>query len=115
MTVTFLTDQQNDLYLDADGNIAMGRDIVAVMSVCDAVAETTRGECVFDVELGLPNFETVWNGVPNIPQWETAYRANIMAIDNVAEVVSLDTVVEDGQLKYEAVISTTFGTGVTNG
>lgn len=115
MTISFLTDAKNDLYLDADGNIAMGTGIQAVMQVCDSVAQTVRGECVLDVEVGLPNFETIWSGIPNVAQWETAYRANIMAIENVLEIVSLDVTVESGQLRYTAVIRTTFGTGVVNG
>lgn len=115
MSISFLTDAKNDLYLDADDNIAMGRDLASVLQVCDSVAQTILGECVLDQDVGLPNFETIWNGVPNIAQWETAYRTNIMAIADVLEIVSLVVTIESGQLKYQATIRTTFGTGAANG
>lgn len=110
----------NDIYLNEQGNISMSYDIEAVLQQCAQVAKTLLGEMVFNTDLGIPYFETVWVGVPNISQFNAALRSSFLNVDGVLEVISLLTSQgEDGspsdRLTYTAVIRTTFGTGAVNG
>lgn len=105
----------NDLYLDSNGNIAMSFDINAALEACAEAAKTLLGEMVFNVNQGIPYFETVWVGVPNVQQFNAALRTAFLAVPNVVEVVSLITSQENNTLSYSAIIRTSFGTGgITN-
>jgi len=110
----------NDIYLNQQGNISITRDLLAILEQCSQVAKTLLGECVFNTELGIPYFETVWVGVPNIAQFNASLRQSFLDVDGVIEVISLLTFQGgDGspsdRLTYSAIIRTTFGTGAING
>lgn len=100
----------NDIYLDSDGNISLSFDLEAVLQTCAQAARTVLGEMIFNINQGIPYFETVWNGIPNIQQFIGALRAAFLAVPNVIEVVSLTTSQINDALNYTAIIRTTFGT-----
>lgn len=115
MTASFLTDTQNDLYIAQDGNLAFSTGIGAVVQSVQNATQAILGQCIFDVELGLPVFETIWNGVPNIPQYETALESTILAVPGVRDILSLDIAADGEAVRYTANILTDFGAGVVNG
>lgn len=109
----------NDIYLDSQGNISISRDVNAILEECAQVARVILGEMIFNTDLGVPYFQTVWVGVPNIPQFTNALRQSFLNVAGVIEVVSLFT--EQGganpsdNLAYTAIIRTIYGTGTING
>ena len=108
----------NDIYLDSQGNVAISLDLQAVLEACAQAARTTLGEMIFNVDQGIPYFETVWVGVPNIPQYTAALRAAFLGVGGgglVVEVVSLVTSQIDNTLSYTAVIRTIYGSGGISG
>lgn len=115
MTFSFLTDANNDLYVAADGNLATASGIDATVQATQNATQTILGECVFDITAGLPNFETVWNGVPNPAQFETALRQTILSVTGVVDIISLTVSLVDGIAGYTAEILTAFGSGAING
>lgn len=120
---TFAVNSNNDIYIDMMGNLAITTGLPAVQQVCQQAARTILGEMVLNTDAGIPYFETVFNGVPNLQQFDAALRTAWLAIPSVIEVVSLtfDQVAnpQDGnrnsKLTYTATINTTFGSGVING
>lgn len=103
-----------DLYLTPDGNIAMAYDLQAVLQACAEAAQTILGEMVFNVNAGIPYFQTVWVGVPNVAQFTAALRTAFLAVGGgglVVEVVSLITSQVGSVLTYNAIIRTIYGTG----
>lgn len=101
----------NDLYLDNDGNISLSYDLQAVLQACAQSAQTLLGEMIFNTNQGIPYFQVLWVGVPNIQQFTAALRAAFLAVPNVIEIVSLITSQESNNLLYSAVIRTNFGSG----
>jgi hypothetical protein len=101
----------NDLYLDGDNNISMSFDLQAALEACSQAAETLLGEMIFNTDQGIPYFQTVWVGVPNIQQFNAALRSAFLSVPNVVEVVSLITSQVEDELTYTAVIRTAFGSG----
>lgn len=101
----------NDLYLDGDGNIVMAVDIQAALQACAEAAKTLLGEMVLNTDQGIPYFQTVWVGVPNVQQFNAALRVAFLAVPNVLEVVSLITSQQNNTLQYTAIIRTSFGIG----
>lgn len=116
MTQTLSVNANNDIYLNKDGNISISRDIDAVLQACQQAAQTILGEMVLQVDQGIPYFETVWSGIPNLQQWTSALRSAWLNVANVVQVESLVTSQQDDKLIYSAIIRTTFGAGgITNG
>jgi hypothetical protein len=115
MPTTFAVDQNNDLFIGGNGNLAIATGLQAVLLTCEQAAKAQRGEMVLDVNRGMPNFQIIWNGSPNLIQFEAALRKTLKAVAGVVEVVSLDVAITDNVLSYNARISTIYGTGVING
>lgn len=112
---TFAVNANNDLYLDKYGNIVIVEDLTAVLQICQQVAQVRLGEIALNTDEGIPFFETVWNGVPNIAQFENALRTAFLNVTGVLQVVSLGAVQEGRNLNYTAVIQTIYGTGAISG
>lgn len=109
----------NDIYLDERGNIAMAYNQEAILQECSQVARVVLGELVFNTDLGIPFFNVVFNGVPNVAQYTSSLRASFLSVNGVNEVVSIvigqSTNATPYQLTYTAIIKTIYGTGVING
>lgn len=105
----------NDIYLDSDGNISLSFDLQAVLQACAQAAQTILGEMVFNVNQGIPYFQTLWIGVPNTQQFNAALRVAFLSVTGVIEVVSLITSQDGNTFSYTAVIRTIYGSGGING
>lgn len=115
MAQTLSVNSDNDLFLDKSGNISISFDLQAVLQDCAQVAKLQLGEAVLNTNLGVPYFQTVWNGVPNIQQFNASLRAAFLGVTGVVEVVSLITSQTDNVLSYTAVIRTIYGSGGISG
>lgn len=115
MTQTFGVNANNDMYVGRDGNLVVVRNLDAVLQYCQQVARTILGEMVLQTDQGIPYFEVVFVGVPNIPQFETALRAAWLQVAHVVRVVSLVTQQIGNTFEYTAVIMTDYGQGTING
>lgn len=111
----------NDIYLDSQNNIAMATDLQAVLQECSEAARTLLGECIFDVNIGIPYEQVLWVGVPNISQFTAALRAAFLSVSGVTDVVSLFVTQQQNtinpsqsadMLTFNAIIKTIYGTGV---
>jgi hypothetical protein len=105
----------DDIYLDQFGNISLSFDLQAVLEACAQAAQTVLGEIIFNVNQGIPFFQTVWIGVPNFQQYTAALRLAFLNVPNVLEVISLTISQVNNELQYTAAIRTEFGTGGING
>ena len=109
----------NDLYLDQDGNISISRDLNALIEECAQVAKTLLGECIYNVNIGIPYQQAVWIGVPNPQQFNASLRNAFLNINGVVEVVSLIVIQNDSSdvnsLAFNASINTIYGIGTLNG
>lgn len=116
MTRTFAVDQFNDLVIGQDDRLSIVDGLSAVLQNCEHAAKTILNEMVLAQGEGIPYFEAVWIGVPNLAVWEASFRARILA---VADVLSIDalTLGRTGEtLTYRATIATVYGTGeIANG
>jgi hypothetical protein len=115
MTKTFSVDDSNDLFIGRDGNLAIAVAIEAVLQNCAHAVKTRLGEMIFNTDQGIPFFETVWNGIPNIPQFEAAARQAILQVSGVVEIRLFNVVIIEGNLTYTAVIKTIYGEGTIDG
>lgn len=116
MTRTLAVDSSNDIFIGPDGSLAVSTARTAVLHLCAQAAKAQFGEMIYAVDEGMPNFDVVWNGSPNVGQFEAYLRRTLLA---VADVISVDAVTIEAQgasLIYTADITTIYGSGtVANG
>lgn len=112
---TFNTDSNNDIFLNTSGRIDIASDIIAVLKVCEQTAKTMRGELVLQGDIGMPNFQLIWSGSPNLTQYEAALRNTLSNTNGVSEVTDMDIFAENNTLKYNATIKTIYGEAALNG
>jgi hypothetical protein len=115
MAQTLSVNANNDIYLDADGNISISYGVDAATQACAQAAKTRLGEVFLNANQGIPYEQTVWTGVPNTQQFTAALRAAFLNVPSVVEVLSLITSRNGNNLNYTAVIRTTFGGGAFSG
>lgn len=112
---TLAVNNQNDLYIGDDGNIAVVFNLQGTLQACEHAAKTKLGEMIFSTDQGVPMFELVFVGVPNLQQYEAAVRATLLSVAGVDDIVSFLMDLVDNELTYTAVIKTIYGTGSING
>lgn len=112
---TFLTDANNDLYLDGKRQIAIGQDINAVLNVVANTVRTLAGEIQLNTTLGIPYFETILGGSYSVSVWEGYMIEAAEKVNGVVRVKSMKTKIENNTLNYEMEILTEYGTGTIQG
>lgn len=107
-----------DIYLGPNGNISQSYDQQALLEACAQAANTLLGEMIYNTTEGIPFFQVVWIGTPNITQYTAALRSAFLAVGGgglVTQVVSI-TVSQTGDiLNYNAIISTIYGASAIAG
>lgn len=111
MTMTFATNSNNDIYLDAGNNLAIATGLAAVMEACRTASLAQLGEEVLFTENGIPTFQTIWVGTPNYALFTAYLQKTLLQVDGVQEIVMLDLKTIGDVLSYRATIKTVFGTG----
>lgn len=112
---TISVNQNNDIYVDTSGNIAMGKDKYALSDICKNKVLTTLGEPEYNQTAGIPYFETVFCDTPKIDLFQTAVIETIEQTDNVNRVTNFDYDQDNGVLSYSLIINTDFGDIQLNG
>ena len=115
MTKTFAVDANNDIYLGTDGSLAIATDLQATLQAAQQAAQTQAAEMEYATDQGIPNFAVVWNGAPNISQFDAALRRALLAVAHVVGVRDLSITTANNTLSYEVTIDTDYGTGTVNG
>ena len=110
-SLTFAVNEQNDLYLNTQGNLAFAFDLTSLTQQCAQAAKTLLGEMLYNVNQGIPYFQTLWIGIPNVSQFTSALRRAFLSVDGVLEVVSLITSQSENEFSYTAIIRTVYGSG----
>ena len=105
----------NDIYLDSNGNMAIAEDLDAVLQACEQACKTLLGELVLQNNIGIPYFQSVFSGAPNVGVFNASLRSAITSIPGVIQVISLEIEQVAEDLTYNAAIETQFGRGSING
>lgn len=113
MTLTLAVTPDNDLAVAANGSLAFLSGPAASLQLSIHAARVRRGECVLDVPRGVPFSDTAWAGVPDVPRFVAALRAQLLAVDGVTGIVSLTTRRAANTLRYTATLRTASGEVVT--
>lgn len=113
MTQTLGINENNDIYIGTDGNLVLLSGEAAVAGACKTASQAQLGEMIYAATSGMPNFQTIWTGVPNQALFESYLRKTLAGVPGVVAVQSIAITQLDNKLSYAAVIKTEFGNEVT--
>lgn len=115
MSLTLAVNARNDLFLGSDGNIATNTELAATMQACEHAARTVLAEKIYAADDGIPYFDIVWVGSPNLLQFEAFLRRAFLSVEGVELIAALAIARDGNTLRYNATIQTIYGTGTANG
>ncbi len=115
MSRVFAENENNDIYLGSDNQLAVNDDLYAVLQGCKAAVEIQKGEALYSQENGMPNDSVIWSGTPNLQQFEFFARKQISKVSGVIDIENFIVTISDNVLEYQATIKTIYGTGDING
>ncbi len=114
MVQTFATSSpNNDLFIGADGNLAILSGLAAIEAACATATRAQLGEMVFATDTGIPNFQALWIGTPEYNLWKSAILSTLQGVAGVTTVTSLNLSVSGSTVSYTARITTEFSTTPT--
>lgn len=112
--LTLSTNENGDIFLGADGNLATSRDLAALGQCCETAIAAQRGEMVYAIDQGMPMRLTAFDNYdPN--GFEAAARSILLGIPGVLQVLAFNVEKVANTLNYIALISTIYGTAAING
>ena len=110
-------DNNNDIHIDAYGNIAIFEDAQALANVVYNLDKTVIGECPLNTGLGIDYFGTIFTAQPSLMRFKSQ---NIEQTENLDEVIAVDSFTfdydtEKNILSYEKVVDSIYGEVKVNG
>lgn len=112
---TISINQNNDIFIDANGNIALTNDLKALSDVCKNKVLTTLGEPQYNQLNGVPYFETVFCDVAKPDLFQTAVIETIEQTEHVVRVTEFNYSQNNNILSYSLKIISDFGEILLNG
>jgi len=112
---TISINQNNDMYLDASGNIAITQDINALADISKNKVLTNYGEPEYNALDGIPYFETIFADKPNVDLFQAAIIETLENTENIERISDFEYKQNNGIFSYTLTEHTTFGEIVFNG
>lgn len=104
---SFATNANNDIYLDATGNLAMVTGIDAVKQDCEHIIKAQLGEMPLALDQGVPTLTTIWADW-RPAQFEAYARKMLLSVPGVVAVKGFTLTRAAGVASYLAEIQTIY-------
>ena len=109
MTQSLGLNSSNDLYLNSSGNLQVDTGLQALIDVCLNVSRALLGEMVLTINNGLPYFQAVFTGNPNLAIFQAYLISALNNIDGVNSVQNVNMSLNANVLSFTATIDTIYG------
>lgn len=113
--LTIGINDNNDIYLDAQGNLAAKKDLDAMGDILINKSQTNRGELQYDSEKGIDFFNTIF-GEPCYPDlFQNQLTAELENTEAVQQVSGFNAEIKSGVYAYTVNIMTDYGQAALQG
>ena len=112
---TILTNKDNDIYMDASGNLAIGEGLTAGANISKNAVLVTLGECEFNTTKGIPYFETIFADYPLIDLFQAAIIRTVESLPFVNRASNFQYSINNGVFSYSVKENTNLGDIIING
>lgn len=97
------------------GRLQIASGLEAVLQNCERAIRANFGEMIYATQRGVDYFNYVFGANPDVIQFESGARSQLMLVTSVTGIESFSAVIQNNELTYTATIQTEFGTGEING
>lgn len=106
-----------DIYLDVNNNLAIKSGEDALLDIITNVVRTRKYEIQYDMNKGIPYFETIFSDTGLLGLWRSYVIQEIENVDGVKSVESLIYSLDESnkKLSYTCQIRTIYGDATLNG
>jgi hypothetical protein len=104
--------KNGDLYLDADGNIAVVDGIEAVRQSVVTLLQMIKGEWVLDVTQGIPYMQEIFIINASESSVKNIYDKAVLSVDGVVTLLQSSGIITDRaqrKFSYAATVQTIYG------
>lgn len=108
-TSTIKTDENNDVFIDSQGNFVLLSGIDAVLQDVRAETLLRKGEDIYNSNKGVDYFGTIFTPQAN---YDDARKSLVTACESSPDVVRVDSLtitIESENFEYSAEIMSTYG------
>lgn len=112
---TIAINENNDIYLDNSGSLAIKTDLEAMGDICVNKSQTVQGELLYNQDKGIDFFNTIFSS----PSYPDLFQNEV--ITQLEDTQSVNTVknfrgeAHNGVYSYMVEVQTDFGQVVLNG
>lgn len=114
MSVLFAVNDDNDIFAQPNGKLALVVDEAAIDQNIKQALKSQFGEMIYNKLEGVDYMGTVFSGFPNIEAFKQSCRKNILRVEGVLSINSFDVFKENDLAQYETTIITIFGQQAIN-
>lgn len=111
--ITLATNETNDIFIDASGNIAVASGQAASAQTVRHAVLTNYGELPLDQTAGVPYFNTVFTDAPNLEAFRQEVQRTAEGVEEVRSVSDFVIQIKNGVLRYQMKVTLTDGSEVT--
>lgn len=112
---TLAVNENNDIFIGSDGNLAVASGLQSVTQRCEQAARILRTELPYAQSKGIPFFETPFGESNNLGLYESYLRQQYLAVEDVTDVKYIRFKREGDNLLYEAGILSIYGEATISG
>lgn len=112
---TLATDKNNDLFINAEGYIAVSEDLDALANISKNAVLVNRGELHYNVLNGIPYLETIFSDSVNTDMFQANIIQTLEGLEGVERISAFSFDIKDGIYSYSVEEITEYGTVVLNG
>lgn len=114
MIRVFSMNENRDIH-SVGGRLQIATGIEAVLQTCERAMRVRFSEMIYATERGVDYFRVVFGSNPDVIQFESGARAQIMRVPGVTGIELFSATIQNNQLTYSVTINTEFGTDSING
>lgn len=112
---TIAINQNNDIYLDSNNNLALKKDLNAMGDILINKSQTNMGELLFNNQKGIDFFNTVFSSPAYPDLFQHQLLNQFEDTQAVEEIIDFRAQIKNNIYSYKANIQTEFGEVILNG
>ena len=106
---SFLTNIDNDIYLDSYGNFSIGEGIEAEEQVIKNVLRLQQYEYPYDLSRGIDYLGNVFSDSPNLTAWQSQILGVVKNLSFVLQITKWTYDTNNNNLQFELGVKTDSG------
>lgn len=109
---TIATNDNNDIFLDANHNLAIAGEEASAMQTVRHAVLTNLGELPLNVTAGVPYFQTVFKSSPDLDTFRQEVQRTAEKVEGVSRVSDFEMQAQNKVLRYSFKITLENGSEV---